>query len=144
MSARLFALVVGLVFLALGVCGFVPALVVAPTDYLPPGLAAGSGLLFGLFQVNALRDLLHLFFGVWGVVVWRVTAASRAYARAVAIVFSALTLIGVLPGLAGLLSALPVEGHDVWLDALLAAVASAVGFVPWWTMRRDPAGGGWS
>ncbi len=142
MSARLFALVVGLMFLALGVCGFVPALLGAPAGAPPPGPA--DGLLFGLFPVNALRNLFHLVFGVWGVVVWRVTAASRAYARTVALVFSGMALIGVLPGLAGLLDPLPVDGHDIWLDALLAAVASPIGFVPWWTMGRDPAGGGWS
>lgn len=128
MRTRYFALILGVVFLAAGILGFVPGLVTAPEGQ--PGLLieAGHGNLLGLFPVNVLHNLVHLLFGVWGVVVWRNFAASRVYSRSVAIIYAVLTVMGLIPGLQTVFGLVPVHGHDVWLHALIAIAAAYFGY----------------
>ncbi|SDI19654.1 protein of unknown function [Actinokineospora alba] len=73
--AREAAFFLGLVFIALGLLGFVPATV---TDHETMGFAGPErpGLLFGLFAVSVLHNLMHLGFGLIGVVMSRATATA--------------------------------------------------------------------
>jgi phage shock protein PspC (stress-responsive transcriptional regulator) len=54
--------------------------------------------------------------------------ASRTYARVVAIVYVLLTILGLIPATNTAFGLVPIYGHDVWLHALLAAVAAYFGF----------------
>lgn len=99
MKTRYYALVMGIVFLAVGILGFVPGLVTRPEGMAPLAVEAGHGYLLGLFAVNVLHNVVHLAFGIWGVVVWRSFAASRVYARATAIIYAVLLVMGLIPGL---------------------------------------------
>ena len=67
MITRVFALIFGIVFILVGLAGFLPPLVM-PVHSGHPTLAVdtGYGLLLGLFPVNVLHNLVHLAFGVWG------------------------------------------------------------------------------
>lgn len=128
MKTRTFALVLGLAFLAVGILGFVPALVSTPADQPPLRMEMSHGLLFGLFPVNALHNAVHLLFGIWGVVVWRDFAASRTYSRAVAVIYAVLAVAGLIPGLNTLFGLVPLHGHDIWLHAVIAAASAYFGF----------------
>ena len=59
-----FARIFGIVFLIVGVGGFIPGLT-PPHDH--PGLTvqAASGMELGLFPVNVLHNLVHIAFGIW-------------------------------------------------------------------------------
>lgn len=46
---------------------------------------SGYGLLFGLFPVNALHNLVHLGIGVLGILAYTSYDAARAYSRGLAI-----------------------------------------------------------
>lgn len=129
MKTRTFALVMGLAFLAVGILGFVPRLVVMPADQPALRVEIAHGLLFGLFPVNAIHNLVHLAFGIWGVVVWRDFAASRTYARSVAVIYAALAVLGLIPVLNTLFGLVPLHGHDIWLHAVIAAASAYFGFV---------------
>jgi hypothetical protein len=128
MKIRYFALIYGIVFLLVGIAGFVPAFV-TPMD-MPRNLAveAGHGLLFGLFPVNIVHNLVHIAFGVWGLVAYRALASARLYARAVAVIYAILAVMGLIPGLDTMFGLVPLHGHDVWLHILLAAVAAYFGW----------------
>ena len=130
MSIRTFALIYGLLFTALGIVGFIPA-VITPYRGFEQDLwfQQGAGHLFGLFPVNLPHNLLHLAFGVWGIVVHRSGHAAIGYARSVAIVYAVLAVAGLIPGINTVFGLIPVHGNDVWLHALLAAVAAYFGFV---------------
>ena len=128
MSTRTFALLFGLVFLAVGVAGFVPGLV-QPLHPDHPPVQYDGGQLFGLFPVNILHNAVHLAFGAWGVIAFRCTNASRVYARGVAIIYAVLTLAGFVPGLQTMFGLTPLFGNDIWLHALLAAVAAYFGWI---------------
>ena len=129
MRARSFALAFGVVFLLVGVAGFVPALVSPPPAGPDVAADAGFGRLMGLFPVNALHNLVHVAFGVWGLVAYRNPSAVRLYARAVAVIYALLAVMGLVPGLNTTFGLVPIYGHDVWLHALLAGVAAYFGFV---------------
>jgi hypothetical protein len=127
-SIHLFARVFGAVFLVVGVGGFIPG-ITQPHEH--PGLAveAASGLELGLFPVNVIHNLVHIAFGVWGLAVAARADAARLYARVVAISYALLTVLGLIPATNTVFGLVPIYGHDVWLHALLAAVAAYFGFV---------------
>lgn len=128
MSVPRFALLFGIVFLAAGIAGFIPGL---SPDHMHPdvAVAAASRLALGLFPVNVLHNLVHLAFGVWGLIAARSLAAARGYARSVAVIYAVLTICGLLPGFDTMFGLVPLYGNDIWLHALLAVVAGYFGFL---------------
>lgn len=139
MKTRTFALILGVVFLAIGVLGFVPRLVTMPPDQPALLVEVTHGLLFGLFPVNAVHNLVHLAFGLWGVVVWRDFTASRVYARSVAVIYALLAVLGLIPATATLFGVVPLHGNDIWLHAVLAVTAAYFGFVAVATVEHPGA-----
>jgi Domain of unknown function (DUF4383) len=140
-SVRNFALIAGIVYIVVGVLGFVPALLSSP----PPGapslrVPAEYGYLFGLFPVNVLHSLVHVAIGIWGVIAWRTLGAARTFAASVAIIFAVLTILGLIPRANTLFGILPLFSHDIWLHALTAIIAAYFGFARGDVVeeRRDP------
>jgi hypothetical protein len=76
MNANRFALIYGVVFLVVGVAGFIPGIT---TPHTHPDIAAqsGLGLLFGLFAVNLLHNIVHVLFGLWGLFAARSPGGGR-------------------------------------------------------------------
>jgi hypothetical protein len=72
------ALFVGVVFLLVGVLGFVPG---ATADLFRLELAGphSGAMLFGVFQVSVLHNALHLLFGVAGILSAWTWGASRLF-----------------------------------------------------------------
>jgi nicotinamide mononucleotide adenylyltransferase len=133
MSTRTFALIFGIVFLAVGVAGFVPGLV-QPLHAGHPEAMGNNGQLLGLFPVNELHNAVHILFGIWGLAASRSLGNSVTYARGVAIIYAVLTIAGFVPQLETMFGLVPLYGNDVWLHALLALVAAYFGWV-----NRNPA-----
>lgn len=135
MLTRRFALIFGVVFVLLGLIGFLPTLT-RPHSHPDMDVNSGLGLALGLFAVNPLLNLIHLAFGGWGLAAARSTSTAVVYARTVAIVFAVLAVMGLIASgnLHTTFGYLPLYGHDVWLHALLAVIAGYVGF-----MREEPA-----
>jgi hypothetical protein len=74
---RGFALVFAIVYLVVGILGFVPALV-QPADHAPDlAVQAYHGRLLGLFPVNLLHNGVHLLIGIWGIAASRALPAAR-------------------------------------------------------------------
>lgn len=129
MRTRYFALIYGLVFLIIGVLGFVPGLITAPPAGAPPmAVASYFGALFGLFPVNLLHNLIHIAIGLWGLATWRSLGTARGYARAVTAVFAVIAIFGLIPGLSTLFGLVPFYSNDVWLHGLAAIIAAYFGW----------------
>lgn len=130
MPIRYFSLIYGIVFLVVGIAGFVPGFM-SPLDPADPEVMinGSTGRLFGLFPVNSLHNIVHIVFGIWGLVAYRTLGASITYARAVAVIYAILFVLGLIPGAHTLFGLVPLYGHDVWLHLVLAAVAAYFGFV---------------
>lgn len=127
MRTRYFALIIGIVYLLVGILGFVPALL-GPPGGPPLAVEAGYGRLFGLFPVNLIHNLVHIAAGIWGIAAWRTFTNARAFARGFAVIFLVLGVFGFIPGLATLFGLTPLFGHDVWLHLLSGAVAAYFGW----------------
>ena len=135
MALRRFALVFGIVFLIVGAAGFIPAFV-SPHTHPDVTVTTGLGLELGLFPVNLLHNIVHLLFGVWGLMASRSHDGARAYARGTAVIYALLTVMGFIPALRlhTTFGLVPLYGNDIWLHALLAAIAGYFGFVH----RQEP------
>jgi hypothetical protein len=132
-------MVMGVIFLVVGLLGFVPPLLTHPghgTHDLR--VRAFEGYLLGLFHVNVLHSLVHVLFGVMGVAMSRRFDSARLYARIVAVSYGLLTVMGLIPALNTVFGLIPIHGHDVWLHALIAAAAAYFGFAP---AREHPTHG---
>lgn len=135
MAVRYFAIAAGLVYVLVGLMGFVPGLnVEGPPD--APDLTVDSfyGYLLGLFPVNLLHNLVHLAIGAWGI--WGYAngiPGSRMFARGLAVVYGILAVMGLIPVLNTTFGLIPIFGHDVWLHAGTALLAAYFG----WFHRVD-------
>ena len=132
MLTRRFAQAMGVIFLLVGIMGFIPALLTDPSTH-PHGdhnltVHAFDGYLLGLFHVNALHSGVHVLFGILGLVMGTKWDTARLYARIVAVSYGLLTIMGLVPALNTVFGFIPIHGHDVWLHALIAIVAAYFGF----------------
>ena len=129
MTSRNFARVIGVVFVAVGVLGFVPGLKSPPPLWAPHLVAGGEyGLLLGLFPVNWILNLVHL---IVGIAAWRASdtmSDARKFSRGLAILYGGLAVLGLIPALNSTFGLIPLFGHDVWLHAATAALAAYFGF----------------
>jgi hypothetical protein len=125
MNTRTFALIFGIVFLAVGVLGFVPSVV---QNSMGDGLHQ-HGMLLGLFMISPLHNAVHLIFGLWGLAASRSTGGAVAYFKAVAVVYALLTVLGLIASTADLFGMVPLMGNNVYLHAALAIIAAFFGFV---------------
>jgi hypothetical protein len=128
MGSRYFALISGILYVLIGVLGFVPALVVPATT---PELAvnAGYGYLMAFFPINILHNIVHLSVGAWGLASYPSFSRSRLFARGLTIFYGLLAVMGLIPVLQTTFGLIPIFSHDVWLHALTAAIAAFVGFM---------------
>lgn len=132
MNVRTFAMVMGIAFLLIGILGFVPPLLTHPAHDAHGGelrVRAFEGYLLGLFHVNVLHSLVHVLFGIMGIAMARSFDSARTYARIVAVAYGLLVILGLIPLTDTVFGLIPIHGHDVWLHALIAAVAAYFGFV---------------
>jgi hypothetical protein len=130
MNVQTFALIAGLLFVLIGVAGFVPGLVTRHTAVEHQlTIEQGTGDLFGLFAVNVVHNIVHIAFGVWGLLVSRNIDAAVVYARTVAIIYALLVFMGLVPQLNTAFGVVPLHGNDIWLHGLIAAVVAYFGFL---------------
>ena len=129
MSTRTFALIAGIVYVLIGLLGFVPGLRHIPT-VAAPGLAieSGYGYLLGLFPINVLHNFVHLGVGIWGLAASPSIPGSRNFARGLTIFYGLLTVLGLFPVTNTLFGLAPIFGHDIWLHALTAVIAAYFGW----------------
>jgi hypothetical protein len=122
-----FARIFGIVYVIVGILGFIPGLV-QPGDATGLAVTTAYGRLLGLFPVNLVHNLVHLGVGIWGILAARDFAGSIMFSRANAILFGLLALLGIIPATNTLFGLAPIYGVDALLHALSAAVAAYFGY----------------
>jgi hypothetical protein len=109
----------GVVYLLIGILGFVPAVVV-PTE------VAGQGLLLGIFAVNAIHNVAHLILGA--LMLYAGSSAARFWvlSRTLAAVFAVLVVGSVIAPIAeGVAINLPDTGLHLISAIVMAYLAFA-------------------
>jgi putative Mn2+ efflux pump MntP len=94
---QLAALVFGVVFLLVGVAGFIPGIT---TNYDTMQFAGhhSEAMLLGIFQVSILHNIVHLLYGVVGVAMARTGRLARLYLLVGGVVYLALWIYGLVIG----------------------------------------------
>ena len=134
MSTRTFAMLFGIVFLVVGVLGFLGEPFTAAPHGEHPAVNPEARDLLGLFPVNMYHNVVHVLFGLWGLAASRSAGGAVTYARGVAIIYALLTVMGFVPALYTTFGFIPLYGNDIWLHGLIALVAAYFGWV-----HRSPA-----
>lgn len=100
------AQLVGIVFLLVGVAGFIPGI----TENAPGEIAGqdSDASLLGIFQTSVLHNIVHLLFGVLGLALSRTWEGARNFLIGGGIIYLALWLAGLL----GALDWLPADESD--------------------------------
>jgi hypothetical protein len=121
---------VGLVFLLVGILGFIPGITTHYSDLAFAGHDSSAKLL-GIFQTSVLHNLIHIAFGV-GILMARTPEGARTYLIGGGVAYLAVWLIGVIGGL----DWLPVNAADNWLHIVLGVGMIALGFVTGRSVQR--------
>ncbi|MBF4583314.1 DUF4383 domain-containing protein [Curtobacterium sp. VKM Ac-2865] len=123
------ALLFGVVFLIVGIAGFIPGL----TMDMGTMSFAGHGsmaLLLGLFQVSILHNIVHLLFGIVGLVASRTASGSRLYLLVGGIVYAVLFVFGLFTaGMTSGANFVPLNSADNVLHAFLAVAMIVLGLL---------------
>lgn len=126
---RTFALVFGIIYVLVGVLGFVPGLNQMHGGMPHQAIDSFHGNLLGIFPVNVMHNIVHLAIGAWGIVASRSVGGARMYGRALAVIYGLLAVLGLIPATNTLFGLAPIYGHDIWLHALSAIVAGYFGWL---------------
>ncbi|WP_431908199.1 DUF4383 domain-containing protein [Micromonospora carbonacea] len=129
------AATVGVVFLLVGLLGFVPGIT---TDFGDLRLAGhGSGAkLFGVFQVSVLHNAVHLAFGLAGLALSRTWDGARTFLIGGGAIYLVLWLYGLVVDHGSGANFIPVNDADNWLHLLLGAGMIALGVLTTRDRRR--------
>jgi hypothetical protein len=137
---RKFALIFGIIYLVVGVLGFVPGIVQPAHDQHNLAVEANHGYLMGLFPINLLHNFVHLLVGILGLIGSRSVQGAVRYARGLAIFYGLLAIMGLFPATNTMFGLVPIHGNDVWLHAGSALVAAYFGFrTPKTSAETQPA-----
>lgn len=129
------AATVGAVFGLLGLLGFLPGLT-AHMEELGVAGERTTTLLFGVFAVSVLHNVIHVLYAVGGLAL----AASARTAKWYLIVGGAGHLLLALLRLVGAAGWVPLNNPDGWLHLVVGAAMVGLGFLPAKVRVRAAAG----
>ena len=86
---------VGAVFLLVGIAGFVPGVTTHPEDLMLAGHES-EAMLLGLFQVSVLHNIVHLGFGVAGLVLARAWSTAKNFLVVGGALYAVVGIYGLL------------------------------------------------
>ena len=130
------ARLVGIVFLAVGVLGFIPG-ITTNYDTLQFASHHSEAKLLGLFQVSILHNIVHLLFGVAGLALARTIRGAKNYLIGGGVIYLVLFVYGLAVGNNSDANFVPLNGADDILHLLLGIGMIALGALL--TRRPDVA-----
>ena len=125
--AQNLALLLGVVFLVVGILGFIPGITTNYDDMSFAGKDSDAELL-GIFQVSVLHNIAHLLFGV-GILLARTHEGARTYLLGGSIIYPALFIYGLFVGGDDDANFIPMNGADDVLHLALAILFIGAYFV---------------
>lgn len=119
---------VGAVFLLVGVAGFIPG-ITSNLDELTFAGRDSTAELLGLFQVSIAHNVVHLAFGVLGIIAFKSARASGLFLLGGGFLYLVLTLYGTAIDLGESANFLPFNTADNWLHLGLGLGMIALGLI---------------
>ncbi|PFG30644.1 DUF4383 domain-containing protein [Paramicrobacterium agarici] len=129
-AVQIVALIYGIVFLAVGILGFIPGITTGYDQLMFAGHMSGA-MLLGIFQVSVLHNIVHLLYGVVGLICTRRILAARQYLIWGGIIYAALWIYGLVVSEESMANFVPLNDADDWLHFALAVTMILLGiFTP--------------
>jgi hypothetical protein len=122
------ALVVGVAFLLPGVLGFVPGITTHYEMLDFAGHESGAKLL-GIFGISVLHNIVHLAFGIAGLIFARTVNCARGYLIGSGVIYLLLSIYGLLIDHESAANFVPIDTADNWLHLVLAVGMLGLGAV---------------
>ena len=117
------ARLVGVVFLLVGIAGFIPGITTDLYDGLEFAGDDGTSELLGIFQVSVLHNLVHALFGIAGLALASTAGGARNFLIGGGAIYAALWLLGLIGGA----DWIPSNDADDWLHLALGVGMIAAG-----------------
>ena len=121
------AVLVGIVFLAVGILGFVPGITTHYGDLSFAGHNSGAKLL-GIFQTSILQNIIHLLFGLAGIAMARSWEGARTFLIGGGVIYLVLFVYGLFAHGNTSANFVPVNSADNVLHVALGVGMLALGF----------------
>ena len=123
------SLIIGVAFLLVGILGFIPGVTTNYDDMKFAGHESEAELL-GIFQTSILHNIVHLAYGVLGIVASRAWDWSRIFLIGGGIAYLALWIYGLLVGPDSGANFVPTNTADDWLvHFVFGALMLGAGYV---------------
>jgi hypothetical protein len=137
------AALVGAVFLIVGIAGFIPGITTHYSDMTFAGHDSMAKLL-GVFMVSVLHNIVHLLFGIAGLVLSRSHRGAFRFLVFGGVIYLVLFVYGVMIDRTSNANFVPLNTADNWLHLLLGLAMVALGLLLGRGTRRrlDGAGAG--
>ncbi len=116
------ATVFGVVFLLVGILGFIPGV-------------TNDSMLFGLFHVNVAHNVVHLLSGA--IALWagmQSAAYSKTYFQVFGVIYALVAILGFVVADGDVLGFISNNTADTWLHVVIAVIALYFGFA---SMKTD-------
>ncbi len=113
-AAQLF----GVVFVLVGILGFIP------------GITTADGRLLGIFAVDPLHNIIHLVSGIAALAMSGSARSARTFFKGLTVVYGLVLLLGILNPDGPLLGLITHNVADLALHALITLAAAYLGFGP--------------
>jgi hypothetical protein len=119
--AKTFGMLFGIVFLAVGILGFVPGITTTGADGMP--------MLLGIFMVNTTHSVVHIASGVVFLLASMSGAgAARLWFQIFGVIYAVVAILGFMTPNGMLLGLISNNPADTWLHVVLAVAMLAIGF----------------
>ncbi|MEV7607397.1 DUF4383 domain-containing protein [Paenarthrobacter sp. NPDC089322] len=126
LTLRNTAMGVGIVFLLVGVLGFIPGITTNYGAMTFAGHESGA-MLLGVFQVSVLHNIVHLLFGVAGLAMARTGRMARLFLLGGGAVYIVLWIYGLIINQATPANFVPFNTPDNWLHLVLGVAMIGLG-----------------
>jgi len=132
MNLKTWGWVFAVVFLAIGILGFIP------------GITTADGMLLGLFMVDGVHNVVHLLTGLVAlIVVMKSESAMRMFFKVFGIIYAVVVVIGFVQGD----TVFGLFGVNLWDNILHLVVAVVALWLGFWNKKAAmsssvPMGGG--
>lgn len=113
---RIFAFIYAIVFLAMGIGGFIPG-------------AVTEGLFLKVFQVNGWLNGLHIATGVYALIVaFSKENAARNFFRIIGVVYAVMAILGFIFESREMYRFFASNGPDTWFHVIFSIAALILGY----------------
>ena len=114
--AKTLGMLFGIVFLAIGILGFVPGVTT-------------NDMLLGIFMVNAAHSVVHIVSGVIFLIAsMSGVGAARLWFQIFGLIYAVVAIMGFVVGNGMIFNLISNNTADTWLHVVLAAVMLLIGF----------------